>query len=99
MPFSWLIALVKSVAGKGQEFFYPFLVDDMPIRHLPSLLRNSKCAVLHNGLWELVQSTHLMLASLVQSVNLAENQMNSLKVLQLLRDVVSLNVSDHFPSK
>lgn len=71
----------------------------MPICHLPSLLRNSKCTVLHNGLWELVQSTRLMLASLVQSVNLAENQMNSLKVLQLLRDVVSLNVSDHFPSK
>lgn len=71
----------------------------MPIRHLPSLLRNSECAVLHNGLWELVQSTRLMLASLLQSVNLAENQMNSIKVLRLLRDVVSLNVSDHFPSK
>lgn len=82
-----MIALPKSVPGKGQEFFYTFLVDDMAISHLPSLyseIAKALCCATASG--NLALSTCLMLASPVQSVNLAEKQVNSMEVLWSLGD-------------
>lgn len=59
----------------------------MAISHLPSLYSETVkalCCTTASG--NLALSTHLMLASLVQSVNLAEKQVNSMEVLWLLGD-------------
>lgn len=97
-PSSGWLHWLTHYQRKGKNFSIHFWLMTCPLV-ISSLLRNSECVMLHNGLWELAQSINLMLASLVRGVNLTENQTNSMEILWLLRDVVSLNASYRFASK